>query len=72
MWGRRKSADIVAASIVETQEARSMIDECNELLARLERELTDVLSHGARTTMTENYQTLETPRFRWDADVSVP
>lgn len=49
-----------------------MIDECNELLARLERELTDVLSHGARTTMTENYQTLETPRFRWDADVSVP
>jgi hypothetical protein len=64
MWGRKKSADVVAASIIETQEARGMIDECNELLARLERELTDVLSHNAMANMAETYQTLNSSRWR--------
>lgn len=63
MWGRRKKADVVAASVIETQEARSMINECNELLVRLERELTDVLSNGAMTTMTQSYRDLDTSRF---------
>lgn len=63
MWGWRKKADVIAASVVETQEARSMINECNELLVRLERELTEVLSHNAMSTMTDSYQKLDTSRF---------
>lgn len=63
MWAWRKKADVIAASVVETQEARSMINECNDLLVRLERELTEVLSHGAMTTMADSYQNLDTSRF---------
>jgi hypothetical protein len=48
MWMRRKSKDVVAQSIAETQVVRSMLSESGELLTDIEGELMEILSTGAR------------------------
>lgn len=60
MWNRRQKTDVVAQSLAETLEARKMITESNELLANLERDLTQILSRNALATMTESCRLLET------------
>lgn len=48
MWMRRKSKDVVAQSIAETQVVRSMLSESGELLTDIEGELMEIISTGAR------------------------
>lgn len=52
MWRRRNREDVVALSLVETQEARTMISESNDLLNDIGRELNDVLTSASRALLT--------------------
>jgi hypothetical protein len=59
MWGRRKTRDVVEASLKETQAARRMITESGVLLDDIEGELLQILSGGARADLDALRQAID-------------
>lgn len=58
MWRGKRKEDVVAASLAETQTARSMISESRDLLDDIESDLANVLTAASRRLLPRS----ETPQ----------